>query len=112
MLLLLVLSVEKILSSSVSSRRREPPSKIKKASAVLKSAMATRHGGWGKRDGGTKSKSQWLASPVGDNAQSSQDQWMNSTNKSDGKRFLDIERKISHLGTKAVKKVPKDKVTY
>ena len=37
------------LSSSVFSRGREPPSKVKKTKAVLKRAMTTRHGGRGKK---------------------------------------------------------------
>ena len=69
------------LSSSVSSRGRERPSKVKKSNAVLKRDMTTRHGGLGERDWGTESESQWQASPVDDNAQSSNDQWKNSTNK-------------------------------
>ena len=58
--------------------------------------MTTRHGGWVKRDWVTKSKSKWLASPVDDNAQSSQDQWKNSTNKNEWK---EVSREFHELAS-------------
>ena len=49
-----------------------------------------------KETGGTKSKSQWHASPVDDNAQSSQDQWKNSTLKNEWK---EVSREFHELAS-------------
>ena len=54
-----------------------------------------------KRDRGTKSKSQWHARSVDDNAQSSQDQRKNSTNKNERK---EVSRKFHKLAS-----TPKEK---
>ena len=50
----------------------------------------------GEKDWGTKSKLQLHARPVDDNAQSSQDQWKNSTNKNERK---EVSRKFHELAS-------------
>ena len=81
------------ISSSASSARREPVSKVRKKSAILKRAMTERRTGWSGRDWNSKPRNHWRSSPV--EGSSLHDKWKSS--KPQGK-WKDISAEMDALG--------------